>query len=187
MAEQEVAQGNPLESFLAYVRRAFDIVQLKTDAIDEIAGDEAAFSMGLAIIALGGVATSIGTFAPFGVIAYPVFFIVGAFIAAGIFHLIATLAFKAEGDFMTFFRPFSHGYLLFWAMIVPVLNFLVIWWAAWLWLLVVAVIDVEQVYKLDRPKAIATVAIPAAAMILVSVIFFTFLLGLLFLFGLRAA
>ena len=104
--------GGWLDSFVAYVKQAIDIVQLKADAIDRARGDEEAFAMGLVIIALGGVGGAIGSFNPFGVIFYPVFFLVGAFVGAAILHLLATVAFGGKGEFMELFRPFSLSYVL---------------------------------------------------------------------------
>lgn len=186
MAEQEVASENPLENFVTYVKRALDIVQLKADAIDKLSGDETAFTMGLVIIALAGVAASIGTFNPFGLVAFPVFFLVLAFVFGGVFHLLATQAFKGEGEFITFFRPYSHGHILFWSLLIPVLNLVILPWLASLWLLVVTALVVERVYQLDRAKAIATVAIPSIALFLLAFMFFSFVAWMLFLFGLRA-
>ena len=108
MAEPTEANKNPVESFVDYVYNAFEIVQLKTDQIDNTAKDEGAFVMGLVIIALAGVAGAIGTFSMRGLVFYPVLAVVGAFLFTGLLHLLATLLFKGEGDFLEFFRPISH-------------------------------------------------------------------------------
>lgn len=186
MDDQEAVKENPIESFAGYVKDALEIVQLKTHAIDDAAGDHNAFTMGLVVIALAGVATSIGTYRPFGLIAFPVFAIVSAFISAGVFHLLATQAFKAEGDFLAFFRPFSLPHILLWVNVIPGLNMLLLFWLAWFWLLVVTVVVLERVYTLDRAKAIATVAIPTVAMFVVVVVFGALLVSLLYLVGVRA-
>jgi len=169
MAEPTEANKNPIESFVDYVYNAFEIVQLKTDQIDSTAKDEGAFVMGLVIIALAGVAGAIGTFSMRGLVFYPVLAVVGAFLFTGLLHLLATLLFKGEGDFLEFFRPASHTYILHWVMVVPVLG-----WAlapiAGIWGLVVSVLIVERIYGLDRAKAIATVAIVVGAFMLLSII-----------------
>ncbi len=172
MTEQETqSAGGWLDSFVEYVKQAIDIIQLKADAIDRARGDEEAFTMGLMIIALGGLGAAIGSLNPFGVVLYPVFLLVGAFVGAAILHLLATVAFGGEGEFMEFFRPFSLAYILTWVNVVWVLN-VVLSPLAGLWICVVAVVCVERNYGLDRTRAIATVAIPLLVMLVLSMMFF---------------
>lgn len=174
MAEQEgITADNWFDNFVEYVKQALEIVQLKGDAIDRASQDEEAFAMGLIVIALAGAGLAIAFVNPFGLIAFPVLWIVIAFIWAGVFHLLATLAFKGEGEFMDFFRPYALAFVLFWVNVVPGLN-VVLGWAAGLWLLVVAALCVERVYGLDRPRAIATVGIPTAAVLALVFVFGVF-------------
>jgi hypothetical protein len=163
--------GGWLDSFVEYVKQAIDIIQLKADAIDRARGDEEAFTMGLVIIALGGVGAAIGSFTPLGVVFYPVLLLVGAFVGAAVLHLLATVAFGGDGEFMEFFRPFSLAYILTWVNVVWVLN-VVLSPLAGLWICVVAVVCVERNYGLDRTRAIATVAIPLLVMLVLSMMFF---------------
>ena len=184
MTEQQTqTAGNWLDSFVEYVKQAVDIIQLNEEEIDRARGDEEAFTMGLVIIALGGLAAAIGTVSPFGVIALPVFFVVGAFIGAAILHLLATVAFGGEGEFMEFFRPFSLAYIVTWVNVVWILN-TVLAPLAWLWICVVAVICVERNYGLERTRAVATVAIPVLVVFALSVMFFA-VVGMAMLFWLR--
>ncbi len=172
MTEQHTqTAGGWLDDFVGYVKQSIDIIQLKTDAIDQARGDEGAFTMGLVIIALGGVGAAIGSFSPYGVIVFPVFFLVGAFVGAAILHLLATVAFAGEGEFMEFFRPFSLSCILTWVNVVWVL-YVVLGPLAGLWIGVVAVVCVERNYGLDRTRAIATVAIPVLVMMVLSMMFF---------------
>lgn len=170
MTEPTETQKNPVESFVEYVQDALEIIQLKTEQIDKTAKDEGAFVMGLVIIALAGIASAIGTFNFPGLIFNPVLSIVGAFLVTGLLHLLATLLFKGEGDFLEFFRPVSLTYILYWVMVIPFLG-----WAlsplAGIWGLVVSVLIVERVYGLDRAKAIATVAIVIGAFMMLFIIF----------------
>lgn len=183
MSEQEATAANWLDSFVEYVKQALDIVQIKTDAIDKASRDEEAFTMGLVIIALGGVAAAIGTFNPFGIIALPIISVIGTFIFTGICHLLATMVFKGEGEFLEFFRPLSLACVLQWVNVVPLLN-IILGWIVGLWLLVVAVVCVERAYKLERVKAIAVVAIPVLAMFILMVMFFA-VIGMALWVGLR--
>lgn len=187
MAEpQASAAGSFLDNFVGYVKRALQIVQLNGDEIDAVKGDEEAFTMGLVIIALSGVASAVGSMAPFGVVVLPVFYLIGAFIGSGILHLIATVAFKGEGEFLDFFRPFSFAYILTWVSVVWVLN-LVLTPLAGIWMCVVWVVCVERVYGLDRPKAIATVAIPVVVLTVLFMMFFAAVLSMAVLMGTLAS
>lgn len=172
MTEQDTQTASGwLDSFVDYVKQAIDIIQLKADAIDRARADEEAFTMGLVIIALGGLGLAIGSFNPLGVIFYPIILLVGAFVGAAILHLLATVAFRGEGEFMEFFRPFSLSYILTWVNVVWVLN-VVLSPLAGLWICVVAVVCVERNYGLDRTRAIATVAIPLVVLLVLSMMLF---------------
>ncbi|MGD8327943.1 MAG: YIP1 family protein [Acidobacteriota bacterium] len=175
MTEQQAqTAGGWLDNFVEYVKQAIDIIQLKTDAIDRARDDEEAFTMGLVIIALAGVGAAIGSLNPFGVIFMPVFFLVGAFIGIAILHLIATLLFGGEGEYVRVFRPLSLAYILAWVNVVWILN-VILSPLAGLWMCVVAVVCIEREYGLDRPKAIATVAIPVVVLLFLMMMFFAFL------------
>ncbi len=184
MAEEQASTaGSWLDNFIEYVKQAVQIVQLKSEEIDRAKDDEDAFTMGLVIIALAGVGAAIGTMAPFLVIIMPIFYVIGAFIVAGIFHLIATMAFKGEGEFLDFFRPFSLAFVLQWVNVIWVLN-MVLAPLAGIWLCVVAAITIERVYGLDRMKAVLTVVIPVAVLMVLGFMFFTVMLGMVVLMGL---
>ena len=184
MAEEQASTaGSWLDSFIEYVKQAVEIIQLKPDEIDRARDDEDAFTMGLVIIALAGVGAAIGTMQPIFVVIMPIFYVIGAFIVAGIFHLIATMAFKGEGEFLDFFRPFSLAYVLQWVSVIWVLN-MVLAPLAGIWLCVVAAFTIERVYGLDRMKAILTVVIPVAVLTVLGVMFFTVMLGMVVLMGL---
>lgn len=163
-----------LDTFVEYVKQAVDIIQLKEEAIDRARIDEEAFTMGLVIIALAGVGAAVGYVNPFGVVVFPMFYIISAFLGAGILHLIATVAFDGKGEFMRFFRPWALAHVLAWVNVVWLLN-VVLMPLAGLWMCVVAVVCVEREYGLDRAKAIATVAIPVAVMVFLSLLFLAFL------------
>jgi hypothetical protein len=170
MAEPTEAKQNPVESFVDYVHDAIEIVQLKTEQIDETAKDEGAFVMGLVIIALAGIASAIGSFYFPGLVFYPVLAVVFAFVWTGLLHLLATLMFKGEGDFLEFFRPVSHTYILLWLTVIPFIGGL-LGTLAFIWMAVVTALIVERIYSLDRAKAIATVAIVLGAYMMLFIIF----------------
>lgn len=173
--EQAQTAGGWLDSFVEYVKQAIDIIQLKEEAIDRARGDEEAFTMGLVVIALAGIGAAVGWMTPLGIVGFPVLFVLflaAAFIWAAVLHLIATMVFGGEGEFVSFFRPFGLAYVLAWVNVIWVLNE-VLSPIAGLWMCVVWVICIEREYGLDRGTAIATVAIPVA--ILFGMLFLAFL------------
>ncbi len=184
MTEQQTqTAGSWLDDFVGYVKQAIDIIQLKEDAIDRARADEEAFTMGLVIIVLAGIGAAIGSMVPFGLVAFPVLLLVVAFVSAAIVHLLATMVFKGEGEFIDFFRPYSLAYVLTWVSVIPMLN-VVLGLVAGLWVPVVAVICVERNYSLDRPQAIATVAIPVVTFFILSMMLFA-VVGVALVLGLR--
>lgn len=185
MTEQQVqTAGGWLDSFVEYVKQALDIIQLKAEAIDRARGDEEAFTMGLIVITLGGIGAAVGLINPFGVVVFPVVYLVGAFIGAAILHLIATMVFGGEGEFVSFFRPFALTYVLAWVNVIWVLNW-VLSPIAGLWMCVVWVVCIEREYGLDRGKAIATVAIPVAILFFLGMLFLAFLGAAAVFLGMR--
>lgn len=188
MTEQQTqTAGSWLDNFVDYIRQALDIIQLNEEAIDRARRDEEAFTMGLVVIALAGVGAAIGSLNPVGVVFLPVLYLLMAFLGAGVLHLIATVAFGGEGEFVQFFRPWSLAWVLAWVNVVWVLN-IVLGPLAFIWMCVVAVICVEREYGLDRPKAIATVAIPVAVSVFLLMMFLAFLgAAAFYFFGMAAS
>ena len=157
--------------FVEHVKRALEIVQFKSRAIDETATDENSFSMGAGIIALAGAAYSVGTMMVFpGLVYFPIILLLVAILAAGVLHLLVKLAFNGEGEFLSFFRPFSYTYIVQWSTVVPLLG-PVLGCFAGLWQLAVTVYVVERVYGVSRGKAITTVMLPIGVMLLLLLIF----------------
>gem|GEM_PF-1430353 len=173
--------GGWLDNFVEYVKQAIDIIQLNEDAIDRARDDEEAFMMGLVIIALGGIAAGIGSMSARVFVFSPILLIVAALVFAVILHLLATMLFKGEGEFIGFFRPYSLAFVLLWVNAIWILKSVLVLVAGF-WLLVVTSSILERNYSLDRPQAIATVAIPVAALsIMWTVLFATAIAAALFL------
>lgn len=161
--------GGWLDNFVEYVKQAIDIIQLNEDAIDRARDDEEAFMMGLVIIALGGIAAGIGSMSARAFVLFPVLLIVAALVFAVILHLLATMLFKGEGEFIGFFRPYSLAFMLLWVNAIWILKSVLILIAGF-WLLVVTSSILERNYSLDRPQAIATVVIPVVALFVMAAV-----------------
>jgi hypothetical protein len=159
-------------NFLDYLKKGWEAVQLKMEAIESLASDEKAFGPAIGILAIGGVAMAIGTFNPVGIILYPIVFVVGAFVAVGLMHLAATLIFGATGDFKSLINVIGCASIVRWIGVVPLLG-PVLTVLAGLWLLVVGVLTVEKTYKLDRGKSVIVVAVPVVLALVLAALLYT--------------
>ncbi|HEX9638188.1 MAG TPA: YIP1 family protein [Acidobacteriota bacterium] len=147
--------------FAGYVKKALELCKFNIPVYDQIATDPNAFTMGLIFLAIGGAAAALGSFAPLGIVLYPIVMIVGFFIFMGILHLLATL-FGGSGDFMALFRIGSIGSIVNWPAVIPIIG-----WIVGLWLLPITVVAVERTYKLERGKAVLVVLIPVGVLLLI--------------------
>ncbi len=156
--------------FMDYLKKGWEVVQLKTDAIDQLAADEKAFGPAIGILAIGGVCGALGVFNLPGVIMFPVMRVIGFFIFIGIIHFVSTSMLGGKGDFKAAFIPPAVGSFVSWVGIVPFLGTFLAGLVG-IWMLVVTVVTVERVYGLERGKAIIAVAIPVVVGIIISMIF----------------
>lgn len=157
-------------SFGDYLKKGWEVVQLKGDAIDLLAQDEEAMGPALGILAIGGVAAAIGALSLPGIILMPILRLIGAFIFVGIMHFCATSFFGGTGGFKGVFIPISCASLITWIGIIPIVG-PVLAVLAGIWLLVVSVVVVERVHAVDRGKAIVVVAIPLLIGLIIAAIF----------------
>jgi len=161
-------------SFFDYVKQGWEVVKLKVEASDKLATDEKAFGPAIGIAAIAGVCYAIGSFQLPGIIYFPILTILKAFIFTGIMHFAATTFFGAKGEFKHLFTPVACAMMVLWVAIIPVIGPLFLGFLAGIWLLVVSVIVVERTYKLDRGKAIVTVAIPVVVGLILAAMLMAF-------------
>jgi hypothetical protein len=148
------------------VRYGVEIVRLRRSAYREVAADPLAFTPSLVITVLAGIAWWLAPphYPILGIVTGPVLSIVLLVLGAGVLHFVAT-AMGGRGHFLTFLRVSGVGRVLGWVQVVPILG-----GVAQLWSLVIAVVAVEELYGLDRAKAILTVLIPFTGLLLLSLI-----------------
>ena len=156
-------------SFGDYIKKGWEVVQLKGEAIDLLAQDEDAMGPALGILAIGGVAAAIGILQPLGIIYMPILRLIGAFIFVGIMHFCATTFFGGTGGFKAVFIPLCCATLISWIGVIPLIG-PVLAVLAGIWLLVVSVVVVERAHAIDRGKAIVVVAIPLVIGLVISMI-----------------
>jgi hypothetical protein len=159
-------------SFVDYIKRGWNVVQLKADTVKELSADEHAVGPAIGILAIGGVCAGIGSLNFVGVVVSPFIFVVFGFVFVAIMHFIATTFFGGEGKLMGLMVPVFCGALVTWVAVVPLLGPLFLIHLAFLWMLVVMVVCVENVYGIDRGKAIGVVAIPVVLSFIIGGIIF---------------
>ncbi len=165
------------------IKEGVEIVKLNREAIRRVAAEPEAFSMGIIITALQGIAawlepTSCKAWELF---TNPPLAIFWLFVFSAIFHFVALLL-GGRGDYMALLRVAGVGHVLGWVLIVPWLGKL----ACLLWSPVVAVVVLQEVYRLDQFKAIMCVVLPVMVFVFLGVVLVTAFFSLTtlsFLFG----
>ncbi len=149
-------------SFVEAIHQGIEIVKLNRGAYRRVAADPEAFSPALMITAIVGIAIWLPPRADsiFGIITLPLLQVVFLFVASAILHFVATL-FGGRGDYMVFLRVFGVSRVLGWARVVPVIGVVIDMWSV-----VIAAVAVEELYGLERTKAILVVVVPASILIL---------------------
>ena len=143
------------------IKQGIEIIKLNREAYRRVATDPEAFTQALIITVIAGIASWLCPlgFTPWGIILDPLRALLGLFIGAALLHFVATVL-GGNGDYMALVRVLGVGRVLGWVLIIPVLG-----WIANLWGLVIAVLAVEEIYGLDRSKAILSVILPFVILI----------------------
>lgn len=165
------AAGPRGSGLLERIRAAFDVLRLRTRAVDAAIADEGAFAHALAIVALAGVAVGVGRSASLpGTLATAAAQVLGSLLLAGVIHLGARLVLDADQSFVRFYRAFGLTYLIFWASGIPIVYAL-FRWLLWAWQLAAVVLVTERAYRLDRVKAALLVGIPVLCGLVLMAVF----------------
>lgn len=148
------------------VGHGVEVVRLKRSAYRDVAADPLALAPSLVITALAGIALWLAPphYPLLGVLTYPLISLVLLLIAVTVLHFVATLL-GGRGHYLTLLRVFGVGRVLGWVQIVPFLGSL-----AQLWSLVISVVAMEELYGLDRSKAVLSVLIPAVGLFVLSLV-----------------
>jgi hypothetical protein len=174
-------------TFTDYIKRGWDVVQLKTDAIKELAADEGAIGPAIGILAIGGVCAGIGSLNFLAVFFLPFVRVIGAFVFLAIAHFAATTFFGGKGRLMSLAIPVFCGSLVTWVAIIPLIGPWFLSFLAGLWMLVIMVLSIENTYEgIDRGKAIASVAVPFVLFLIIAMLFVVMGVGLLAATGVLA-
>jgi len=165
------------------IREGVEIVRLDREAVRRVAADPEAFSMGIIITAIMGLAAWLEptTHRSWELFTAPIAALFWLFVSTAIFHFAALLL-GGRGDYMTLLRVFGVGRVLGWLLIIPWLGKLVFS----IWTLAIAVVAVGEVHGLDQFKSILCIVLPALALLFLTFIFVTLFVSLTtlsFLFG----
>jgi len=167
-------------SFVDYIKKGWEVIQLKTDAVKELAADEKGIGPAIGILAIAGACAGIGALNFVMVIGFAIGWLIWGFVFVAITHFAATTFFGGKGKLTSLVVPVFCGSLVLWVSIVPVLGPMFLSFLASLWMLVITVVCVENVYEgVDRGKAIASVAIPVVLSLILGVILAVVGVGLL--------
>jgi hypothetical protein len=168
----------------------FRVLVFKRDSIKRVAGDESA-GIWAALIILASLAFRAWNNAPkyqgFGFIGTFVLHLVGFALTLFLIHIIATKIFKSRTEYMDYFRALGAQSLLM-LMALPVLTvlavfvilsgssglsvlFLLIGIALIIWLIIISVVVLSEVYRLSVGKAIGTMLIAGVVLGIIAVIF----------------
>jgi hypothetical protein len=149
-------------TFMQAVREGIEVVKLDREAIRRVAHEPRALFPALLIAALVGIAIWLRPFhfSMHGIITGPLGALAYLVIGGVIFHIVALL-FGGRGEITVLLRVWGVSRVVAWLRIIPVVGVL-----AEIWNLVVMVVILEELYGLDRTKAILTVAVPFGLLLL---------------------
>jgi hypothetical protein len=152
--------------FADAIRRGVEIVKLDREAFRATALDPTAFTPALGIAALVGVAAwlSPSTFHVGWIITGPLLALVELLVGAAVIHFFAIL-FGGQGEYLTLVRVWGTGWVIGWAHIVPILGSFIA-----LWRIVIAAVAVEEIYGLERARAVLAVLVPVSVASLIALI-----------------
>jgi len=85
-------------------------------------------------------------------------------------HLAASLIFGATGEFKSLINVVGCASIIRWIAVIPLLGPTLMVLSG-LWLLVVGVLAVGEVYKLDRGKSVVVVAVPVVLALILGAVF----------------
>jgi len=165
------------------IREGVEIVKLNREAVRRVAAEPEAFSMGIIITAVMGLAAWLEptTHRSWEIFTGPIAALFWLFAFTAVFHF-AALMLGGRGDYMALLRVFGVGRVLGWIVIIPWLGKLVFT----IWTLAIAVVVIGEVHRLDQFKAILCVVLPIIALLFLWFIVVTLrvsLTTLSFLFG----
>ena len=184
-------------SFHKAIKTAIDIIKLDKKAIQEVSKHKNAMLTGIIIVAIGILSYALSLYIKslnpnllmfnnlignVPVRSNPnlnvfTFFvqvlvsgIIGIFIMVGIYHIISKL-FGGKGTYMDLFLPVSYAAIFSWLFIlkvIPVIGNILILILS-LWMLVVFIKIIQEIYKIPKGKAIGVVFTPVVLMLLLSI------------------
>lgn len=167
--------------FLDYVRAGIEIVKLNERTMVGVSKDKSAFWNGVAIVAIVGVALSIGSLQPWTLAFLVPLVVLGSFINVGVMHVIA-LILGGKAKYGEFYRTRAMSHVIYWPLVIPFVGFFASIVLS-IWDIVVLVVTVRAVHRMSTGRALVAVLLP---IILVGmlVMFFALFVGISLVSGL---
>jgi len=154
-------------SHFDYLKKAIEIVKLNRKMMSLIAKDERATWIGIVITGIGGALVFIPGSDLKETMLGAVYSIVALFIFAGLIHLLSGRSMNKD-DFLGFFRINALAGILDWAIVIPVIG-----WLITLWGIPIAIVSGEEVYGFSRKRSVAIILISVVILWIITFVMFT--------------
>jgi hypothetical protein len=156
---------------LYYAKLAIETVRLNRQAMAVAASDSGAFRFGLVATALGGGFSVVLYTGLEGVVLFSLFSVGSIFLFSAFVHLFAGYT-KGKTEFVGFMRIVALSGIIDWLAVIPFAALLVT-----LWSIAIAVVGVQEVYGLQKGRAVFCVIMGACALWIITIILFSGPLG----------
>jgi hypothetical protein len=154
-----------------YAKLAIDTVRLNRRAMAVAAGDSGALRFGLVATALGGGFSVLFYTGWEGVVLFSLFSVGSIFLFSAFVHLFAGYT-KGKTEFVGFMRIVALSGIIDWLAVIPFAALIVT-----LWSIAIAVVGVQEVYGLNKGRAVFCVMMAACALWIITLILFSGPLG----------
>ncbi len=159
-----------LEWFKAVVGKGLQVIRLDRVAMRDLASEPRVLRYALVVVAIGGLASALGHMQAALLLFYPFLALLVFFVNVAILHVMAGAVFRGTGRLIQLMQVLGAASVINWIGIVPGIGY-VLGFAASLWFLVVSVVVLEEVYRLDRGKAVLSVILPFLIVSMMAVLF----------------
>ncbi len=158
------------ESLKAFVLQGIAAAGLNRAVMRGLAADHGLQGAALLVVAIGGALSAVGHMNPMGVLYYPFVSLLLFLLNVAALHLMAGVFFKGKGTYNGLMIVLGAASVVNWVAVIPLLGS-ILGFAASLWFLVVGVAAVEELYRLDRMRAVLSVIVPIIAVSFLLVLF----------------
>ena len=181
LAEQTPSDSKQSDrmDFGNYLQQSIQILQLDSDAIQDVSKDEDALLPALIFFAVSGVAIGASRYSFETLIFGPILATLLSFVFVGLLNILSRL-FGGSASFLNLYRPLGLAAPVQWVQAVPIIGPFLGFFAL-VYLAVIAGLTLECVGGLSRARAAAVIALLAGISLFLFLVFFA-MVGSLLLF-----